>query len=231
MERILDMVAFLVSIGSKPIPYIFAGAVAGMLFEHLEAFPDGGVAFGMTALLAGSISLMMMPPFPDVRGVGHHHRHRQRRRVHRHGLRPHGHRLRRRRDHGCRPRMVRRCVGRRRARRVGRVVRRPLVGSGAVGVVGAARSGVAGAGLLDALRRAPRLVVGAHSERVSALTPIRTEALAAEGVEDGEGVDAEEPSGEEADDEADDEADAREQRDFQRSPLFRRAASRSSFPF
>lgn len=62
MERSLDMLAYMVSVGAKPLPYMFAGAVAGLLFEHLEAFPDGGIAFGLTTLVSSGIALTVLPP-------------------------------------------------------------------------------------------------------------------------------------------------------------------------
>lgn len=56
------MLAYLVCVGAKPIPYMFAGAVAGLLFEHLEAFPEGGVALGLTALVSSGVALVVLPP-------------------------------------------------------------------------------------------------------------------------------------------------------------------------
>ena len=62
-NSLLDTVAYLIDVGGKPIPYIFAGLVAGWLITSLDTFDDDGSAIAMAALLAISVSLVFLPPF------------------------------------------------------------------------------------------------------------------------------------------------------------------------
>ena len=38
MRTALDVLAYLVQVGGRPFPYMVAGIVVGLLFEHLEAY-------------------------------------------------------------------------------------------------------------------------------------------------------------------------------------------------
>ena len=62
-DRLLDLSAYVIDVGSKPIPYIFGGLVAGWLITSLDMFDDDGTAIAMTVLLAVSVSLVFLPPF------------------------------------------------------------------------------------------------------------------------------------------------------------------------
>lgn len=61
-NTILDTLAYLVDVGRRPIPYIFAGLVGGWLVTSEDLFTSDEAAFGMTALLAVSASLIFLPP-------------------------------------------------------------------------------------------------------------------------------------------------------------------------
>ena len=61
-----DTLAYLVDVGSRPIPYIFGGLVAGWLVTSLDLFVDDTTALLMTVLLAVGVSLFALPPFLRV---------------------------------------------------------------------------------------------------------------------------------------------------------------------
>ena len=61
-----DTLAYLIDVGSRPIPYIFAGLVAGWLITSLDKFDDDTTALLMTLLLAVGVSLFALPPFLRV---------------------------------------------------------------------------------------------------------------------------------------------------------------------
>ncbi|MYA49854.1 MAG: hypothetical protein F4Y25_03795 [Chloroflexi bacterium] len=62
MEKLKDILANLVHVGGKPVPFIFAGLVVGLLNEHLESFTDTMAAIAATVLAASGMSLIILPP-------------------------------------------------------------------------------------------------------------------------------------------------------------------------
>ena len=72
MGTALDALAYLVRVGGRPFSYMFAGLVVGLLFEHLDAHPNNApAAFGLTALIASSVSLIVLPPLLWVNAWAH----------------------------------------------------------------------------------------------------------------------------------------------------------------
>lgn len=62
LDFCLDTAAYVVKVGGKPLPYISAGLVVSWLATSQDLF-EGDWGIGMTALLASSVSLMLLPPF------------------------------------------------------------------------------------------------------------------------------------------------------------------------
>ena len=62
MEKLKDISAYLIHVGSKPIPFVFAGLVVGLLNEHIQNFSDAVVATVATILAVSAISLFILPP-------------------------------------------------------------------------------------------------------------------------------------------------------------------------
>lgn len=63
LKNCLDTLAYLIDVGGRPIPYIFAGLVGGWLTVSLELIEDDAAAVAVTVLLAVSVALMFLPPF------------------------------------------------------------------------------------------------------------------------------------------------------------------------
>ena len=63
MESLKDVLAYLIVVGSKPIPFIFAGLVVGLLDEMRQLFTDVGVAIVMTVLGSSGVALFLLPPW------------------------------------------------------------------------------------------------------------------------------------------------------------------------
>ena len=63
MDKIGDAFAYLVNVGSRPVPYIFAGLVVGLLNEQIETYDDNLLAIASTILVASGLSLMILPPW------------------------------------------------------------------------------------------------------------------------------------------------------------------------
>ena len=61
MEKLKDILAFCISVGAKPVPFIFAGLVVGLLNEQRTTF-EILTAIGLTILAASGVSLIMLPP-------------------------------------------------------------------------------------------------------------------------------------------------------------------------
>lgn len=72
LGKLLDMLAYLVVIGSKPLPYIFAALIAGWTVTSLEIFDDDGVALLAAACLAIGASLVFLPPLLWVKEKADH---------------------------------------------------------------------------------------------------------------------------------------------------------------
>lgn len=63
MDKLKDMLAYLIVIGSKPVPFIFTGLVVVLLNEHLEGFADNTLAaIGLTILASSGVALIGLPP-------------------------------------------------------------------------------------------------------------------------------------------------------------------------
>lgn len=61
MEKVKDTLAYLVHVGSKPIPFVFAGLVVGLLNEHMQEFSDTAIAIVATVLAVSAVSLFILP--------------------------------------------------------------------------------------------------------------------------------------------------------------------------
>lgn len=62
MENLKDILAYVVHVGSKPLPYIFAALVAAWTVASLELFNDDNIALGAAVSLAVGVSLLFLPP-------------------------------------------------------------------------------------------------------------------------------------------------------------------------
>ena len=62
METLKDILAYVVHVGSKPLPYIFAALIAAWTIGSFEVFDDGNIALGAAVLLAVAASLIFLPP-------------------------------------------------------------------------------------------------------------------------------------------------------------------------
>ncbi len=61
IEGLKDILAFLFVVGSKPVPFIFAGLVVGLLDEMRLLFTKVDVAIAMTMLASCGVALVVLP--------------------------------------------------------------------------------------------------------------------------------------------------------------------------
>ena len=66
LERVKNVSAYLVVVGSKPLPVVFAGVVAGVLNDNLGRY-DFPVAIGLTILLSSGLGLMLLAVLLPIR--------------------------------------------------------------------------------------------------------------------------------------------------------------------
>ena len=66
-DYLLDLVAYVVVVAGKPLPYIAGGVVVAVFFEHLAALKDTWPTIGATFLLVSGASLASLPVLLWVR--------------------------------------------------------------------------------------------------------------------------------------------------------------------
>ena len=66
IERLKDTLAYLFVVGSKPMPFIFAGLVVGLLDEMRQLFTHLEMAIVMTVLGSSGVALVLLPPWMYV---------------------------------------------------------------------------------------------------------------------------------------------------------------------
>ena len=67
VDQLKDILAYVVHVGSKPIPFIFAAIVVGLFTERLERTSDLVDAVGVTVLVASGLALAVLPPLLRLR--------------------------------------------------------------------------------------------------------------------------------------------------------------------
>ncbi len=66
-SNLKSIIAYLVYVGSKPVPYVFAAIVAGLFIEHFEETGALITSVVRTVLVSSGLALLVLPPLLHLR--------------------------------------------------------------------------------------------------------------------------------------------------------------------